>query len=49
MVAIIRDAQDPDFQSMLRAVGAVQQHQQIPDPARKVPPNSEVLSPKAIG
>lgn len=34
VIAIRQDAQDPDFQSMLRAVGTVQQ---IPDPAQKAP------------
>lgn len=39
MIAIRQDVQDPDFQSMLRAVGAVQQ---IPDPAQKTSLNSQV-------
>lgn len=42
MIAVRQDAQDPDFQSMLRTVGAVQQQQQIPDPARLVRLDSQV-------
>lgn len=45
--AVIRqDAQDPDFQSMLRAMGAVQQQQQqIP---QRVHLNSQVQCPNII-
>lgn len=39
--AIRQDAQDPDFQSMLRAIGAVQQ-QQILDPTQRAPLNPQV-------
>lgn len=46
MIAIKQDAQDPDFQSMLRTIGAVQ-HQQIPDPIKNM--NSHVLFSAIIG
>lgn len=39
VIVIRQDAQDPDFQSMLRAVGSVQQ---IPDPAHKTPLSPQV-------